>query len=99
MAHYVPPKVYYLVFVTLIMLTLVTVEVAFYDLGILSFYVAFLIATTKATLVVMYFMHLKFSTPVVRVFGITALVGMALMLLFTFSDILTRNWLAPPGGW
>lgn len=47
----VPQRIYWLVFITLLLLTLVTVDVAFYDLGWLNIYLALAIATTKAVLV------------------------------------------------
>jgi len=57
--HVVPQKIYYLVFATLLCLTLITVDVAFYNFGWLNIYIAMIIATFKATIVVLYFMHVR----------------------------------------
>lgn len=94
----IPKRVYYLVFVTLVLLTLVTVDVAFYDLGLLSIYVALIIATTKALLVTFYFMHLRYSSRLTWVFAGAGLFWLAILIGLTMSDYLTRAWLSLPGG-
>lgn len=96
--HLVPKRIYYLVFVTLVLLTLVTVDVAFYNLGILSIYVALIIATCKALLVTFYFMHLRYSDRLTWVFVGAGLFWLAILISLTMSDYLTRAWLLVPGG-
>jgi cytochrome c oxidase subunit 4 len=101
MAHspVVPQRVYWLVFVTLLLLTLVTVDVAFYDLGWLNISVALALATTKALLVVLYFMHLKYSSRMIWGFVGAALFWFLLLVGLTATDIFTRDWVPEPPGW
>jgi cytochrome c oxidase subunit 4 len=97
--HIVPQKIYLLVFVTLLLLTLVTVDVAFYDLGILNIYIALAIATFKATIVVLYFMHLKYSERLNMIFVAAGLFWLIILIVLTASDIFTRQWEPVPQGW
>jgi cytochrome c oxidase subunit 4 len=89
--HVVPIKVYAAVFAALLVLTLTTTGVAFIDLGgQMNAVVALLIAAGKALLVVLYFMHLRYSRPLSWVFAGAGLFWLAIMLALTLSDILTR---------
>jgi len=88
-------RVYYLVFVTLLLLTLVTVELAFFDLGLLNVYVALAIAAGKASLVVLFFMHARYRGGLTWAVLGAAGVWLAILLLLTLSDFVTRDWLAP----
>jgi cytochrome c oxidase subunit IV len=89
--HVVPIKVYAAVFAALLVLTLTTTGVAFVDLGgQMNAVVALLIAAGKALLVVLYFMHLRYSRPLAWVFAGAGLFWLAIMLALTLSDILTR---------
>ena len=94
--HVLPRAVYYLIFATLLLLTLITVEVSFYDLGILSFQVALGIACTKATLVVLFFMHVKYESGLLGIFVAAGFIFLAIMILFTLADLLTRGWQYQP---
>jgi len=86
----VPQKIYLLVFATLLCLTLITVDVAFYNLGILNLYVALAIATTKAVIIVMYFMHVKYGSRLIWIFAIAGLFWLVILFSLTFGDYLTR---------
>jgi len=98
--HAVPLRIYFLVFAALLVLTFITIQVAFMDLGgVLNTFVALLIACTKATLVVLYFMHVRYSSPLTRIFITAGLVWFVILLVFTLSDYLTRQWLPSPEGW
>ncbi len=91
MSHVViPQRVYYLVFVTLILLTLVTVDVAFYNFGILNLPIAMLIATVKATIVAMYFMHLRYNPKLTWLFAGAGLLWLFIMFVLTIADYVTR---------
>jgi cytochrome c oxidase subunit 4 len=91
MSHVViPQRVYYLVFVTLILLTLVTVDVAFYNFGILNITIAMLIATVKATIVAMYFMHLRYNPKLTWLFAGAGLLWLFIMFVLTIADYITR---------
>jgi cytochrome c oxidase subunit IV len=88
--HVVPQKVYFLVFATLLCLTLITVDVAFYNFGWLNMYIALAIATTKASVIVLYFMHVKFSSRLVWIFAVAGLFWLVILFALTFGDYLTR---------
>jgi cytochrome c oxidase subunit 4 len=94
--HKIPTRIYYLVFATLVLLTLLTVEVAFYDLGLLSFWVALGIASTKGTLVVLYFMHVRYSSGLTGIFVASGFTFLAIMLLFFLIDQYSRDWQFQP---
>ena len=78
-------------------LTVVTVAVAFINLGSLNFPVAIGIAITKATLVVLFFMHVKYSPRVVQVTAFTGFLFLGILVVITMSDYLTRGILGVPG--
>jgi cytochrome c oxidase subunit 4 len=88
--HVVPQRIYLLVFATLLLLTLVTVDVAFYNFGWLNIYLALTIATFKATIVVMYFMHVKYSPRLTWLFAIAGIFWMIILLVLMLSDYMTR---------
>jgi cytochrome c oxidase subunit 4 len=88
--HVIPQKIYYLVFVTLILLTLVTVDVAFYNFGFLNIYIAMGIATFKALIVALYFMHLRYNPRLTWLFAGAGLVWLLIMFVLTVADYVTR---------
>ena len=83
-------KTYYLVFGALLVLTLITTGVAFVDLGLLNTPLALSIAVLKASLVMIYFMHLRHSTFLARVFAGAGFLWLLHFIIFTLSDYLTR---------
>jgi cytochrome c oxidase subunit 4 len=92
MAHIVvPQKIYFLIFITLIILTLITVDVAFYNFGFLNIYIAMAIATVKALLVALYFMHLRYNPRLTWLFAGAGLVWLLIMFVLTIADYLTRS--------
>jgi cytochrome c oxidase subunit 4 len=96
--HITPVKIYVGVWGTLLLFTLVTTLVSFLDLGPWNIVIALLIATTKATLVVLIFMHVKWSSPLTKLFVVGALLWLAVLLGITLSDYYSRGWL-PLGRW
>src|SRR4029450_547055 len=60
--HVLPKRLYYTIFGILMLCTYLTVQIAFFDLGPLNVVAALTIAVFKATLVVLFFMHVKYST-------------------------------------
>lgn len=88
--HVVPQKVYFLVFATLLCLTLITVDVAFYNFGWLNMYIAMAIASTKAAVIVLYFMHVKYSSRLVWLFALSGVFWLVILFVLTLSDYLTR---------
>src|SRR5262245_46697518 len=94
--HIVQPRVYVVIFLALMLGTALTVFAAFYDFpGPLNAVVALTIAVVKASLVVLYFMHVRYSGRLVWLVIISALVWLAIMFAITFSDYWTRHWQPP----
>ena len=90
--HVVPKKIYLAVWGTLLVMTLVTTVVAFVDLGRFNTVLALGIATFKASLVVLFFMHAKYSPRLTRVVITAGIFWLCLMLAFSSADYLTRLW-------
>jgi cytochrome c oxidase subunit 4 len=90
--HIVPTRVYYTIFVILMLCTLLTVWVAFLDLGTLNTVAALAIAVFKTTLVVLFFMHVKYSTRLTWVVVIGSVFWLGILLALTMGDYLTRGW-------
>jgi cytochrome c oxidase subunit 4 len=96
-AHIVPVRTYFAVFATLLVLTGVTTAVAFVDLRSASVAVTLAIAILKASLVVLYFMHMRHSPRLVPLAFVAALFWFLLLVVLTLSDYETRGWLGVPG--
>lgn len=93
--HIVPIRVYATIFLVLLVGTALTVAAAFVDFPWrLNTIVALTIATIKATFVVLYFMHVRYSSRLIWVIVAAALFWMAILFAFTFSDYLTRDWIS-----
>ncbi|NIR51488.1 oxidase [candidate division KSB1 bacterium] len=97
--HIVPQRVYLTIFLALIALTSLTVWAAFIDLGAFNDVVALGIAITKAMLVILYFMHVRYSSRLTWAFVAVGFLFLLILLVLTMSDILTREWIPPPSGW
>jgi cytochrome c oxidase subunit 4 len=95
--HIVSRKVYFAVFAALMVLTALTVLVAFVDLRRLNTVVALGIAITKATLVTLYFMHIKYSNRLTQVVVAAGFLWLLLLFGLTLADYLTREWFNLPG--
>jgi cytochrome c oxidase subunit IV len=91
--HVVPVKIYLAVFVTLLVMTAATTAISSVDLGPWNTVVALGIAFFKATLVVLFFMHAKYSPRLTQMVILAGLLWLALLLLITFSDFVSRGWL------
>lgn len=96
--HVSPIRTYILIFLALMAGTALTVLAAqvhvpepFDDI------VAMTIAVIKATLVVLFFMHVKYSTRLTKLVVVAGFFWLFLMFLFTFSDYLSRGWLGVAG--
>jgi cytochrome c oxidase subunit 4 len=77
----------------LAVLTALTVFVAYMDLGVLNTPVALVIAGTKATLVIVYFMHVRWAPRFIGFVAVAGFAWLAILVLITLSDFLTRGWL------
>jgi cytochrome c oxidase subunit 4 len=97
--HIVPKKLYILVFAALIVFTGLTTGAAFVNLGKWNTVVALAIAVSKASLVVLFFMHLRWSPGLMRMVLLAAFVWFAILVALTLSDEFTRQWTPVPSSW
>ena len=102
--HIVPTKLYIQVFAALLVLTAATVTVAFFDLGggrlhYANAIVALSIAVCKATLVVLFFMHVRWSSRLTWVFVGAGVFWLVILIALTLSDVFTRHWIPAPPPW
>ena len=94
--HIVQPRVYLVIFLALMLGTGLTVLAAFQDFpGPLNVVVALTIAVVKAALVILYFMHVRYSPRLIWLVIGAALFWLAIMFALTISDYWTRTWLPP----
>ena len=97
--HIVPKRTYIFVWIALMILTVLTATVSTINLGQFSGPVALAIASIKALLVAMFFMHLRWSGSMMRIVVCAAIFWLAIMISLTLGDILTRGRVAPSEGW
>jgi len=97
--HIVSVGTYVGIFLALILLTGLTTGVAYIDLGPMNTVAALAIAVVKMLLVVLFFMHVKYSPGLTRLVIVAGFFWLALMLAFTLADELTRHWSPEPGPW
>ena len=94
--HLVPLKVYLLIFFCLLVGTALTVAAAHVEMGWLNTPVALAIAIFKASLVLLFFMHVKYSDRMVWVFSGAGFFWLLLLLVLTMQDYMSRGWDSPP---
>ena len=90
--HVVPPRIYIIVGAILLVLTGVTVGASYLDMGALNPVVALFIACFKATIVVLFFMHVKYSSKLTKLTVFSGLFTFAVLIALTLSDYATRAW-------
>ena len=90
--HITPLRTYFFVFFALAIGTLLTWYASTVDLGSLNTPIALVIATTKAVLVILFFMHVIHSTRLTWVVIVASFVWLAVLFVLTFADFLTRAW-------
>ena len=90
-------RTYVFVFLALAVGTFVTYLAALQDFGRLNTIVALSIAITKATLVVWFFMGVRYNTPLTKVVVVSGLVWLLIMFGLTMGDYVSRGWLGVPG--
>ena len=83
-------RTYFAVYAALVALTVVTVAVSYVHLGMMNVFVALLIASAKASLVALYFMHLKGENRLVWGFALVPIFFLALIILGTLVDTQLR---------
>src|SRR5258705_13909191 len=97
--HISPTSTYFAIFGALMLGTALTVGAAFIDFPAqLNFPIALAIAVTKATLVVLFFMHVKYGSRLTKLVGGTAFFFLGIMLTLTLTDYLSRGWFTAPRG-
>jgi cytochrome c oxidase subunit 4 len=94
--HIAPAKRYVAIWAILMVMTLTTVLVSFVDIGPMNIVIALAIATFKGTLVVLFFMHLRYSPKLTMVTVVAAMFFLFLLLSLTMTDYLTRAWTTYP---
>ena len=86
-------KFYYTIWIALLCLTVITAAVSFVDLGPFNTIVALVIATFKALLVVLFFMHVKYtSEKLTKIVIVSAIFWLFLLLALSMADYATRLW-------
>ena len=98
--HIVSKKLYFQIFCALMVLTVITVLAALVDfsqvrvgstdLGFFNTIIALTIAVTKATLVVLFFMHVRYSSRLTKIIVVSGFFWLAIMVVFISTDYVTR---------
>jgi cytochrome c oxidase subunit 4 len=96
-AVHVPVRVYYWNFAALMVLLVITLVAAHLKLGEFNLFIAVTIAVVKALLIVLFFMHLAYSTRLVRVFAGAALFWLLILFTLTLGDYFARQSASMPG--
>jgi cytochrome c oxidase subunit 4 len=96
--HIVSKTIYFLIFGALMVLTVVTYWVALYDFGRMNVVIALAVAVTKAVLVVLFFMHVRYSTRLTKIVVIAGFFWLAILIVLTLSDYFTRPGTSGVGG-
>jgi cytochrome c oxidase subunit IV len=90
--HVAPKSMYYAVFTALMVGTALTVGVAFVDLGALNNVLMLGIAMTKALLVILFFMHVRWSTRLTWLVVASGFFWLIILFGITMTDYMTRGW-------
>lgn len=90
MGHVVQPKTYYIVAAALFVLLALTVIAGLFPMGVFGIWIAMLIASVKAALIMLFFMHIRWSKPLVRLVAVGSLLWFFILLTFSLSDYFTR---------
>jgi cytochrome c oxidase subunit 4 len=93
-AHITPPRTYYIIYAMLMFCTYLTWQVAYFDLGPFNTVAALGIAVFKALLVVLVFMHVRYSPKLTWAVAIGSIFWLGILLVLTMADYLTRVWRA-----
>jgi cytochrome c oxidase subunit 4 len=95
----VPKKTYLLVWGSLLTLLALSVAVAYVHLGWFNFAAAFGIAAVKALIIILFFMHARYSPKVVWLVVMAGFVWLGMLFLWALTDYLTRAYMPPPTVW
>ena len=89
--HVSSPAMFMSVLLALLFLTFVTVAVAQFDFGSANMLIAMAIASFKASLVILFFMHLKWDTAINKIVFLSSFLFLSLLFIFTLADLFTRR--------
>jgi cytochrome c oxidase subunit 4 len=90
--HVVPPRVYLSVLIALLVLTALTTGIAFIDLGVFNPIAAVAIACLKAVLVILFFMHIRYSSRLMKLTVASGFFTFLVLITMTLSDYMSRTW-------
>ena len=90
--HIVTPAQYCMVFGALLLGTLITVVAADIDLGVFNPIIALAIACTKAVIVILFFMHVKFQSRLVKMTVGAGFFTFGVLIMMTLTDYISRAW-------
>jgi cytochrome c oxidase subunit IV len=90
--HIVSPKVYLVIGTSLLVLTAITTGVSFLELGVFNPIVALAIAVTKAVLVILFFMHVKYSSKLMKLTVAAGFFTFFVLITMTLTDYISRAW-------
>lgn len=90
--HIVKPPIYITIFLTLLVFTALTTAISFIDLGVFNAVIALAIACTKASLVVLFFMHIHYSSRLLKLTVAAGLFTFLLLISLTMTDYISRAW-------
>ena len=93
--HIVPRKTYYTVFAALLVFTAITVFAAQINFGPMNAVIAITIAVTKMMLVLLFFMHVRYSSRLIWVIVASMFFWLLILLLLTLTDYSSRGWFGP----
>ena len=96
--HVVSWRIYVGVFLALAVLTVVTVQAAGHDFGSFNTLIALGIAAIKATLVILFFMHVRYSPRLTHLVLFSGFVFLAILIFLTAADYISRPWPITPAG-
>ena len=90
--HVVKPSLYGAILIILLILTALTAGISFIDLGVFNAVIALAIACLKASLVILFFMHMHYSSRLLKMTLAAGLFAFGLLVTLTLSDYVTRAW-------
>jgi cytochrome c oxidase subunit IV len=90
--HIIPKRTYYVIYIVLLICTYLTWQVAYFDLGPWNTVAALAIAAFKATIVVLFFMHVIYSSRLTWAVVVGSIFWLGILLALTLGDYLTRGW-------
>ena len=92
MEKLVDPKIYFRTCAALLALLAITWAIAYVDLGPFNLIVALAVATTKAIVIALFFMHIKGSSRVLHLAAVAGVIWLLFLISLTLGDYLTRGW-------